>query len=221
MILHHNARHRDDPKPLPMWITESPNNYATLKRPLPESKTDSIFIYDKDCRCDPWDEPTIYDANALSFKIQITNPQEHKNDIRIPPTTVTNPKKNQIQLPSNGARRYLVYTNRCRGHHLNRRQNDLVTTSKTTKRGFPSPPPQTAHTTDASNNNKDVAECPQRLPYDLNINKEFIQHDKDDDYIPLMSANTLKKRKRMFFIPLELQKVKIYTLVDSGAYINA
>ena len=52
------------------------------------------------------------------------------------PTPVT------IQLPSNGARRYLVYTNRCRGHHLYRRQNGLVTTSKTTKRGFPSPPPK-------------------------------------------------------------------------------
>ena len=40
MVLRHNARHSDDPKPLPLWITEQPDNYATLKRPLPETKTD-------------------------------------------------------------------------------------------------------------------------------------------------------------------------------------
>ena len=28
-----------------------------------------------DYRCDPWDEPTIYDTNKLSFKIQVLNPQ--------------------------------------------------------------------------------------------------------------------------------------------------
>ena len=75
MILRHNARHPEDPTPLPQWITESPDNYATLKRPLPESKTERIYIYDKDYRCDPWDEPAIYDTNKLSFKIQVTNPQ--------------------------------------------------------------------------------------------------------------------------------------------------
>ena len=82
------------------------------------------------------------------------------------------------------------------------------------------PPPQTAHATDASNNNEDVTECPQRLPYDLNVMKEFIQPNKDDNYIPLMSAITLKKRKKMLFIPLEFQKIKIDALVDSGAYIK-
>ena len=45
MILRHNARHPKNPTPLPQWITESPDNYATLKRPLPESKTDRIYIY--------------------------------------------------------------------------------------------------------------------------------------------------------------------------------
>ena len=73
MILRHNARHPDDPTPLPQWITESPDNYATLKRPLPESKTDRIYIYDRDYRCDPWDEPTIYDSNKLSTPIDAEN----------------------------------------------------------------------------------------------------------------------------------------------------
>ena len=31
MILRNNTRHPDDPKPLLQWITESPDNYATLK----------------------------------------------------------------------------------------------------------------------------------------------------------------------------------------------
>ena len=76
MILRHNARHPEDPLPLPQWITESPDNYATLKRPLPESKTERIYIYDRDYRCDPWDKPTIYDTkNSLSrSKFQIHKP---------------------------------------------------------------------------------------------------------------------------------------------------
>ena len=74
IIRRHNARHPVDRKSLREWITESPDNYATLKRPLSESKTDRIYIYDTDFRCDPWDEPTIYDANTLSFKIQVPNP---------------------------------------------------------------------------------------------------------------------------------------------------
>ena len=60
----HNARHPEDPTPLPQW-----------KRPLPESKTERIYIYHMDYRCDPWDEPTIYDTSKFSFKIQVPNPQ--------------------------------------------------------------------------------------------------------------------------------------------------
>ena len=60
-----------DPTPLPQWITESPQNYATLRRPLPESKTEHIYIYDRD----HWDEPTIYDTNKLFFEIQVPNPE--------------------------------------------------------------------------------------------------------------------------------------------------
>ena len=61
--------------PMDQWKTESPDNYATLKRSLPESKTERIYIYDMDYRCYPWDEPTIYDTHKLSFKIQVSNPQ--------------------------------------------------------------------------------------------------------------------------------------------------
>ena len=36
-----------------------------------------------------------------------------------------------------------------------------------------------------------------------------------------MSAIALKKKKRMLFLPVEFNTVKIDALVDSGAYINA
>ena len=36
-----------------------------------------------------------------------------------------------------------------------------------------------------------------------------------------MSAIALKKKKRMLFLPVELNTVKIDALVNSGAYINA
>ena len=35
-----------------------------------------------------------------------------------------------------------------------------------------------------------------------------------------MSAITLKKKKRMLFIPLDFENARIDALVDSGAYIN-
>ena len=35
-----------------------------------------------------------------------------------------------------------------------------------------------------------------------------------------MSAITLKKKKRMLFIPLDFEHTRIDVLVDSGAYIN-
>ena len=71
------------------------------------------------------------------------------------------------------------------------------------------------------NDDVEITECPSKLPEDLDTIKEFIQHDKDDDYIPLMSSIALKKKKRMLFLPVEFNTVKIDALVDSGAYINA
>ena len=44
MILRHNARHQHDPKPLLERITESPDNYASLKRQLLESKSDRFYV---------------------------------------------------------------------------------------------------------------------------------------------------------------------------------
>ena len=72
-----------------------------------------------------------------------------------------------------------------------------------------------------TNEDEEKTECLSKLLENLDVIKEFIQHDKDYDYILLMSAITLKKKKRMLFLPVEFNTVKIDALVDSGAYINA
>ena len=50
-----------------------------------------------------------------------------------------------------------------------------------------------------TDNNEETTECPTALPEDLDVIKEFIQHDKDDDYFPLMSAIAPKKKKTNVF----------------------
>ena len=97
MILRLNARHPDDPTLLPLWITESPDDYATLQRPLPETKTDRIYVYDTDYRCDPWDESTIIDTSKLSFKIRVLNPQAQPEEETtvFPPPLSQNLKKTE------------------------------------------------------------------------------------------------------------------------------
>ena len=58
------------------------------------------------------------------------------------------------------------------------------------------------------NDDAEITERPSELPEDLDAIKEFIQHDKDDDYIPLMSSIALKKKKRMLFLPVEFNRSK-------------
>ena len=82
------------------------------------------------------------------------------------------------------------------------------------------PPPQTELATEVPNNNEEAKECPPSLPGDLDVIKKFIQHDKHNDYIPLMSEKALRK-KRMLFLSVGINNVKIDALVDSGALINA
>ena len=117
MILGDNARHQDYPKPLPEEITESPENYATLKRPLPESKSDRIYVYDTEYRCDPWDERTIYDANTLSFKIQIPNLQNHPETVPEVSSPLS-PILKKTKTYTDSTRHGNVYTNRRREHQM-------------------------------------------------------------------------------------------------------
>ena len=222
MILRHNARHPDDPIPLPQWITESPDNYATLKRPLPESKTERTYIYDVDYRCDPWDNPHIYDHNKLAFKIQIPNPQpQPKETDHFPPPPspiLKNPGPSPTvpvtvtSTPINAENIICIEDKTIWSRQAREQRENTASLS---------PSPQTAPATAIAVEDEEITECHPTLPEDLDVIKEFIQHDKNDDYIPLMSAITLKKKKRMLFLPVDFNSVKIDALVDSGAYINA
>ena len=74
MILRHNVRHPEDPTPLPQWITESPDNYATLKRPKSRCRNQkqTEFIYMTETT-----DVTI-GMNQLSM-IQINYPSKSKS----------------------------------------------------------------------------------------------------------------------------------------------
>ena len=224
MILRHNARHPEVPTPLPQWITESPDNYATLKRPLPESKTELIYIYDRDYRCDPWDEPTIYDTNKLSFKIQVPNPQSQSTEVTnlpSPPPPIlkrTTPSPTvPVTITSTpiDAENIICIEDETIWTQQEREQQEKAASTVSPPKTAPELPTQENH-----RENEEITERTQQLPYDLNVIKEFIQHDKDDDYIPLMSAITLKKKRRILFNPLDFENTRIDALVDSGAYIN-
>ena len=222
MILRHNARHPEDPIPLPQWITESPDNYATLKRPLPESKTERTYIYDVDYRCDTWDNPHIYDHNKLAFKIQIPNQQPQPKETHHFPPPPSPILKNPGPSPTVpvtvtstpiDAENIICIEDKTIWSRQAREQRENTASLSSS--------PQTAPATAIAAEDEEITECHPTLPEDLDVIKEFIQHDKDDDYIPLMSAITLKKKKRMLFLPVDFNSVKIDALVDSGAYINA
>ena len=222
MILRHNSRHPENPTPLPQWITESPDNNATLERPLSESKTEPFYIYDRDYRCDPWNEPTIYDTNKLSFKIQGPSPQVQSTEITNPPSP---PSPILQRTPPSPTGPVTITSTPIDADNIICIEDKAIWSRQARKQRentvSPSPPTQTAPATALTAEDEGIAECPSKLPEDLNVIKEFIQLDKNDIYIPLMSTIALKKKKRMLFLPVEFNTVKIDALVDSGAYINA
>ena len=155
MILRHNARHPDDTQPLPQWITDSPDNYATLKPPLPESKTDRIYVYDTDYCCDPLDEPTIYNASTLSFKIQLPNPQtrpETAPAFPSPPSPILKKSEPTPTVPVTvtstpiDAENIICIEDKTIWSRQARQQREDTLS--------PPPPPQTAPATEVSNNNE-------------------------------------------------------------------
>ena len=203
MILRHNARHPEDPTPLPQWITESPDNYATLNKPLPESKTERNYIYDRDYRCDPWDEPTIYDTNKLSFKIQVPNPQAQSTEI----TNLSSPPSPILKrtTPSPTVPVTITSTPIDAENNICIEDKTIWAQQERDQRGQTDPtvlPPKTAPATAMTNEDEEIMECPSKLPEDSDFIKEFIKHDKDDNYIPLMSAISLKKKKPSSFYQL-------------------
>ena len=182
MILRHNARHPDGPTPLPQCIKESHDNYETLKRPLPETKTERVYRYDKDYRCDPWDEPTIYDTNKLASKIQVPNPQARSTAITnlpSPPSPIlkrTTPSPTApVTITSTPivAKNIICIEDETIWARQAREQRENTAS--------PSSPRQTAPATAITAEDEEITECPPTLPEDLDTIKEFIQHDKEDD----------------------------------------
>ena len=198
MILRHNARHPEDPTPQLQWITEWADSYATLKRPLPESKTERIYIYDMYYRENPWDEPTIYVTNKLSFRIQDPNPQAQPTEtINLPSPPSPIPKKT---TPSPTVPVTITSTPINAENIICIEDKTIWAQQEREQRGktdSPASPPKTAPTTLMTD--EEITECPSTLPEDLDVIKEFIQHDKEDDYNPLMSAIALKKNDCFFY----------------------
>ena len=40
----------------------------TTKWPIPQSDQESVYVFDKNWRCDPWDKPDLYGQSSLTFK---------------------------------------------------------------------------------------------------------------------------------------------------------
>ena len=167
-------------------------------------------------------QPSMTQTN--SFKIQVSNPQAQCTEsttLPSPPSPILKKTTQSSPIPVTTTPTPIDAEN-----IICIEDKTIWTQQAKEQRGATnqtvSPPTTTPELPTQDNNHADdeVTECPQQLPYDLNIIKEFIQHDKDDDYIPLMSAITLKKKKRMLFIPLDFENTRIDALVDSGAYIN-
>ena len=190
MILRRNARHPEKPTALPQWKTESTDNYATLKRLLPESKNERIYLYDMDYRCDPWDEPTIYDTDKPSFMIQVPNPyaQPEKTKFPSPPSPILKKTTPSPTVPVTvtstpiDAENIICIEDKQHGHD----KQDNKERTHLRPHHYHKPTPTTAMT----KNHEEALECPTSLLEDLDVINDSIQHDKKDDYIPLNALPT-------------------------------
>ena len=138
-------------------------------------------------------------------------PSSTQRNNKLPIATVTYPEKNNTV--SDRSRHHYVHTDRRRKQYLHRRQNKMGATRKrpAKKNNSPSPPLKTAPATAMTIEEEEITECPSALPEDLDEIKEFIQHNKDHDYIPLMSAIAQKKNKGMLFLPFDFNTLSKLT----------
>ena len=146
-----------------------------------------------DYRCDPWDEPTIYDTKKLSFTIQVPNRQvqpKETTNFPSPPSPILKKTTPSPTVPVTitstliDAENIICIEDKTISAQQEREQRE--------KNNSPSSPQKIAPATAMTDKNEKKTEFPSALPVDLNVIKEFIQHDKDNDYIPLMSAIALK-----------------------------
>ena len=161
-------------------------------------------------------------TNNISFKIQVPIPQAQPNETKHFPSTPSPILKRTTLSPTVpvtitstpiDAENIICIGGKTIWAQQEKEQREKINS--------PSSPPKTAPATALIDKDEEVTECPSALPEDLDVIKDINQHDKDDDYIPLMSAIALKKKKRMLFLAVEFHTVKLDALVDSGEYNNA
>ena len=173
IILRHNARHQD-PKPLPTWITESPNNYATMERPLPESKNDRKHVYDTDCRCDPWDEPNMYDDNSSHSKSprMYRTRRNQKKNIRTAYNALASNKEAKTQ-PVAPVTVTSIPIDADDIICIEDKTLWSLQSKKQSSNTYSPPPAQTAPITQILTNDADTTNSPTLLPQGLDVIKEF------------------------------------------------
>ena len=66
-----NAKHEQQ-KEYPEWTKDADDQCMTTKRPPPESNQSRVYVFDKDYKCDPWDNPELYDQSPFIFRDQPT-----------------------------------------------------------------------------------------------------------------------------------------------------
>ena len=166
-------------------------------------------------------EPSMTQIN--SFKIQVPNPQAQSTEI----TNLPSPPSPMLTRRTPSPTVPVTITSTPIDVENNICIEDKAIWSRQAREqrentASPSPPTQIAPATTMTAEDEGTTESSPALPEDLDAFKKFIQHDKNDDYIPFMSTIAPKKKKqRMLFLPVEFNTVKIDALVDSGAYINA
>ena len=189
---------------------------ATLKRPLPESKTERIYKYDMDYRCDPrTNRPNTTQTNSLSESKFKAPPKE---TTKLPPPLSPNLKKKKpsptvpVTITSTpiDAENIICIEDKTIWAQQAREQRENAVS--------PPSPPQIAPATAMTDNNEETTVCPTALPEDPDVIKELFQHDKDDDYIQLMS---LIAPKTIALSTSRIQHCQNRCVVNSGAYINA
>ena len=118
-----------------------------------------------DHRCDPWDEPTIYDTNKLFFKSQVPNPQAQPKETTIfPPLLSPILKKTEpslavpvtISSTPKYAENIICIEDTTIWSRQARQQRENASS--------PSSQPQTAPATAMTDNNEETTKCPQHYP---------------------------------------------------------
>ena len=168
---------------------------------------------------DQCNEPKIYDSKTLSFEIYVQNTPKPEEEITKLPSPLSPILKKSNTEPTNHVTATSMPVNVAERVCL---ENDTPTSPREEEQNSElllPPQPQAAPVTQHSTNNDDeTLKCPA-LHHNLDVMKKFIQHDKEDVYIPLMSAITIKKKDKCFSYPwssIRSKSTRWYTQLRSS-----